>query len=482
MPGRPRSLALPAAVALALAGCAVGPRYQPPATPPTAAGGFVSTDGASAAAQPTPPLWWRLYQDPILDRLVGEALTENNDLKAAAANLAYAQGLLTEARAGRFPTTDLYASPAYEHSNATKTNTTTYGATFVAAYQVDLFGRVTRTIQAAKANAEATQDTQDAVRVTVAAETAQAYADICGYGRQVAVAKSSLSILQQTYDLTVTERNAGALSDFDVDREGVLLEQARAAVPVYEGERRVALFTLAALIGRTPAQIPSDAAACVTPPRLSQPLPVGDGAALLRRRPDVRQAERQLAAATARIGVATADLYPTITLAGSVSSAAGTLSGVFTRGAVSYGAGPTNSATPSLITWTFPNISLARAHIREARAQASSALASFDSTVLTALKETEQALATYAGELAHNAALGAARDRADEALKLANVQYQSGSFNFLDLLTAQATAVNADQALAASDQSLSRDQVAVFQALGGGWEDAPRVTPPALAK
>ena len=456
MPGRPRSLALPAAVALALAGCAVGPRYQPPATPPTAAGGFVSTDGASAAAQPTPPLWWRLYQDPILDRLVGEALTENNDLKAAAANLAYAQGLLTEARA--------------------------YGATFVAAYQVDLFGRVTRTIQAAKANAEATQDTQDAVRVTVAAETAQAYADICGYGRQVAVAKISLSILQQTYDLTVTERNAGALSDFDVDREGVLLEQARAAVPVYEGERRVALFTLAALIGRTPAQIPSDAAACVTPPRLSQPLPVGDGAALLRRRPDVRQAERQLAAATARIGVATADLYPTITLAGSVSSAAGTLSGVFTRGAVSYGAGPTNSATPSLITWTFPNISLARAHIREARAQASSALASFDSTVLTALKETEQALATYAGELAHNAALGAARDRADEALKLANVQYQSGSFNFLDLLTAQATAVNADQALAASDQSLSRDQVAVFQALGGGWEDAPRVTPPALAK
>jgi len=482
MPGRHRRLALLAPLALALASCAVGPRYQAPQPPATAAGGFVSTDGSSVTALPLQPLWWRLYEDPILDRLVGQALTENNDLKAAAANLAYAQGLLSEARAGRFPTTDLYASPAYGHSNATNTNSTAYGATFVAAYQVDLFGRVTRTIQAARANAQALAATQDAVRVTVAAETAQAYADICGYGRQLSVARSSLSILQQTYDLTVTERNAGALSDFDVDREAVLLEQARAAVPVYAGQRRAALFTLAALIGATPAQVPADAAACVTPPRLKQPLPVGDGAALLRRRPDLRQAERQLAAATARIGVATADLYPTITLAGSVSSAAGTLSGVFTRGAISYGAGPTNSVTPSLITWTFPNISLARAHIREARAQASSALATFDSTLLTALKETETALVTYAAELAHNAALATARDRADDALRLAKVQYQSGSYNFLDLLTAQSTAVNADQALAASDQSLSLDQVAVFQVLGGGWEDAPPVTPPALPK
>ena len=279
---------------------------------------------------------------------------------------------MSEARAGKYPTTDLSLAPSYGRSSTQvqtgQSASPGFAGSFVAAYQVDLFGRVRRTIEAAAANADAAQAAEDAVRVTVAAETASAYANICGYGRQIAVAHNSLDVVQKTYVLFVVQRNAGAIGDFDLERQGVLLEQARAVIPPLEGQRRAALFTLAALIGKTPAEVPSQAAACVNPPTLVQPLPVGDGAALLRRRPDVRQAERQLASKTASIVDATADLYPTVTLSGSVGSAASTVGGLFAGPAVAYGIGSNASGVPPLISWSFPNTLVARAHIQEAGA------------------------------------------------------------------------------------------------------------------
>ncbi len=402
---------------------------------------------------------------------------ENEDLKTAAANLAYAEALVGEAKAGRYPSTNLVGGLTWGVSQQTVTTKSTpsfgYNAAFTASYELDLFGRIRRTIEAARANAESVLAAEDATRVAVAAQTASAYADACGFGRQVQVANDSLTLVQTAYGITLAERNAGAVDDFDLAREATLLEQTRAAVAPLEGERRASLFALAALIGKTPSEIPSEAAACRTPPTLTRSLPVGDGAALLRRRPDLRQAERALAAATARVGVAAADLYPTVTLGG-LANPFGVLSGV---GAGSnffaYSLGP-------LITWTFPNILVARAHVAETSAQASAALATFDSDVLTALKEAEQALATYASELDHQHALAAARRQAFEAVRLADVQRAAGTISFLDLLQVQATAVSADQALAASDQAVSADQIAVFQALGGGWEDAPAVTAPAI--
>jgi NodT family efflux transporter outer membrane factor (OMF) lipoprotein len=471
----------PVLSALALSACAVGPNYTPPKTPPTAAGGFMSDTAASATSQPLPPNWWRLYNDPVLDRLVREALTENNDLKVAAANLANAEALVSQARAGLFPTTDLSAGATYKRGDTTNRQISTstaaptsnwlYTTGFTTAYQVDLFGQVRRTIEAARASAEAERAAEDAVRITVAAETAGAYANVCGYAQQVAVARHSLRVVQDSYDIAVRQRDAGALSDFDVARQATLLEQARATLAPLEGQRRAALFELAALLGKTPAEAPADAAACQTPPRLSQPLPVGDGAALLKRRPDVRQADRQLAAATAKIGVAVADLYPSITLGGTVSAGATRPSQLFNSASISYSAGP-------LISWTFPNTLVALAQIRAAKATASGALASFDGAVVQALKEAEQALTAYAAELDRHTALSAARDHADEAFRLAKVQYDAGTASYLDLLTAETTTVGAEQALAASDQALSTDQVAVFQALGGGWEGAPAVTSP----
>lgn len=478
-----RLIPILALVGLGLAACAVGPNYVKPSTPPAAATPFVSTDAASSVNAPLPPDWWRLYDDPILDRLVGEALTENQDLKVAAANLAYAQAVLGEARAGLLPTTDLTAGATYGRSSTADAlaslkgvkpqNSWDYSAGFNAAYQVDLFGRVRRTIEAAHASRDQVEAAEDAVRVTVAAQTASAYANLCGYGEQAEVARQSLSVAQQTYDITVRQRDLGASSDFDVARAATALEQARATVPALEGQQRVALFELTALLGKTPAEAPADAAACKTPPRINQPIPVGDGAALLRRRPDIREAERLVAADTARIGVATADLYPTVSLGGAIATAANSVGGMGAPGAVSFALGPAMS-------WSFPNIAVAMAHIHEADATASSAIASFHSTVLTALKETEQSLASYTAELQRHAALSAARDHAQQAFDLAQVQYKAGSLSFLDLLTAQTTLLGAAQALAASDQALSGDQVALFQALGGGWEGAPQVSIPRL--
>ncbi len=463
--------------ALTLSACTVGPRYETPSTPAPASQRFVSTQQGVVEDQPLPANWWRLYQDPVLDGLVQQALTENKDLKVAASNLAYAEALVEEAKSGRYPTTDLSGGATYGKSASEAAARTgahwTYSAGFTAAYQVDLFGRIRRTIEAARANAEASRSAEDAVRVTVAAETASAYASVCGLGRQLAVARRSVDLVQQTYDITARQRDAGALSDFDVAREGVLLAQAKAVVGPLEGQRRAALFTLAALIGKTPAEAPAAAQTCVTPPTLAQALPVGDGAALLKRRPDIREAERTLASQTARIGVATSEYFPSVSLGGSVSSASGAAGQLFSAATTAYTGGP-------LVTWSFPNVTLAHAHVAEAKAQAESALASFDSVVLQALKETEQALSTYAAELDHHAALALARQHADEALRLAQIQYQAGSASFLDLITAQQAQVTADQQLAASDQAISADQVAVFQALGGGWEAAPAVAPPKL--
>ena len=480
---RTRLIPILALAALGLAACAVGPHYVRPSTPPTAATPFVGANSDASVNAPLPADWWRLYDDPVLDRLVGEALTENQDIKVAAANLAYAQAVLGEARAGLLPTTDLAAGATYGRSSTADAiaslkgvkpqNGWDYSAGFNAAYQVDLFGRVRRTIEAAHASRDQVEAAEDAVRVTVAAQTASAYANLCGYGQQADVARQSLSLAQQTYDITMRQRELGAASDFDVARAATALEQARAAVPALEGQQRVALFELTALLGKTPAEAPADAAACKAPPRINQPIPIGDGAALLRRRPDIREAERLVAADTARIGVATADLYPTVSLGGAIATGANTLGGLGAPSAISFALGPAMS-------WSFPNIAVAMAHIHQADATTSGAIAGFHSTVLTALKETEQSLASYTAELQRHVALSAARDHAQQAFDLAQVQYKAGSISFLDLLTAQSTLLGAVQSLAVSDQALSSDQVALFQALGGGWEGAPQVAIPKL--
>ena len=465
-----------AALLLATSACAVGPNARPPATPIAAGAPFVSAAPAVASAAAPPADWWRLYDDATLDGLVKTALTENENLKVAAANLARAEGVLQQARAGLFPTTELTASDVYGTGTVLKVGPIARPAWLAnaglnVAYQVDLFGRVRRTIEAAHADAEATAEAENVVRITVAAETARAYADACAFAAEAASAKESATIAQEVADLTVRMRDLGARSDFDVASAAATLDEARAAAPTFEGEQRAQLYELAVLTGRPPAEISRAAAACAAPPRIDKPLPVGDGAALIARRPDVRQAERTLAADTARIGVVAADFFPTVSLTGGVGGEGASLKQLASSAGFTYQVGP-------MITWTFPNIAVARAEVVQARAQASASIAAFDQVVLTALKETEQALTTYGAELKRHAALSASRDDNQRAFDLARFQLQHGAISFPDLLQTQRNLIAAKAELAASDQALAEDQVAVFQALGGGWQDAPPVVPP----
>jgi NodT family efflux transporter outer membrane factor (OMF) lipoprotein len=314
------------------------------------------------------------------------------------------------------------------------------------------------------------QAAQDVTRISVAAETTRAYVNACAYAQELAVARQSLDLVTQSYQVTVKEADAGSASNFDVARARALVEQTRATLPAYEGQRRTALFELAVLTGQPPEAISQAADTCTAPPQLATVLPVGDGASLLRRRPDVRQAERELASDVPRIGVATANLYPTITLGASGASSAVTLAGLATQKALTYGLGPA-------LTWNFPKTAIAQAQIREARATASAAYANFEATVLQALQDTEEALTAYGSELDRNGALKAAREQSDVAFRLANIRYQAGQASYLDLISAETDLVNATASLAASSQALASDQVTVFKALGGGWEQAPPVEP-----
>jgi NodT family efflux transporter outer membrane factor (OMF) lipoprotein len=473
--------ALGAGLALLLAGCTVGPRYQPPATPAAGHGGFVSADAGVFSPAPPPSDWWRLYDDPVLDGLVQKALTQNADLRAAAANLARARGALEQARAGLFPSTNVQAGASYGKSSTANLVQAlggppakagwVYDGALDVSYEVDLFGRVRSTIEAARADAEAIAAAEDLVRVAVAAETTRAYASACTLAESLAVADRAEATAKELYDLTVRERDLGARSDLEVASAGAVLDQVRATIPTLEGQRRTALYELAVLTGDPPETVSTEADACKTAPKIAQLLPTGDGAALLRRRPDVRQAERTLAADVSRIGVAEADLFPTVTLNGNAAQAGSNWRQLTSSQGFSWSVGP-------LVTWTFPNILAARAEVRQARAQASGDIARFQSSVLTALKEVEEALTAYASELRRNASLRSARDQSARAYELGQVQLKNGAIGFPDLLQDERVLLQAEGDLAASDQALVLDQVTVFKTLGGGWESAPPVMPP----
>lgn len=473
------------ALPLLLAGCAVGPNYKHPTTPggeTAAPGAFVDPGTTMVSTGPVEGQWWRLFRDPVLDRLVQDALSHNTDVRQASANLRRARALLSEARSGLLPTTNATGSYTRRRIGAEQLGTQGaagaqdgsfdgfefdfFTAGMDAAYEVDLFGRVSRSIEAARGDAAASQAALDAARVAVAAETARTYAQACGFSAQAAVAQETARLQDQTLDLTRRLLDAGRGTQRDVDQAVVLAERSRSQVPTLEAERRASLYALATLTGRLPQDIDAEASACAAPPGVTVPIPVGDGAALLARRPDVRQAERKLAADTARIGIETAALFPSIKLLGSVSLGAQDASNLGKSSAFNFSAGP-------MISWSFPNIAVARSRIRQARAGADASLAAFDGTVLTALREVEQALARYAGAVDANASLRRAESAADNAARIAGVRFTEGRDSFLQRLDAERDRASARSALAQSDVAVAEAQVALFKALGGGWEAAP---------
>lgn len=466
-----RALSLIAATALS--GCAVGPNYVSPA-PDAPAQGTLSQAAQPGFVPDEPPAdWWKLFDTPVIDRLVGEALAANTDLRVAAANLRQARAVLRETRAARLPSTDINASASYGQAagstvgvNGAGPRGDSYDIGLDLGYQVDLFGRISRAIEAGRADLEATQAAYDLARVTVVAETIRAYADACAAGQQLAVARETLRVQEETFDLTRRLETGGRGTGLDTSRASALLEQTRAEVPGFEAARKGALFRLATLTGKPPADFPAAVASCEAPPRVTQTIPVGNGATLLARRADVRAAERRLAAATARVGVATADLYPSITIGGSIGSTANSPEGLFKPSGFRFGIGP-------LLSFSFPNMSVARARIAQAEAGADAALAEFDGAWLGALRDTETALSNYvaAGQRAER--LRSARDASAEAARIARLRYRAGAESFQIVLDAERSLAANELLLAQAEAQLSDATVALFLALGGGWQQTP---------
>ncbi len=455
--------------ALLLAACAAGPDYALPATPPAAAAPFIGAKSGAVSPDAVEGGWWQLYRDPVLDGLIADALAANTDIRVAVANLAKAQSQLRGARSDRLPQTDLQASPTYGRvaERQTVPGTDREGwvvdAGLSVSYEVDLAGRVSRSIEAARGDVAAAAYDADAVRIAIVAQTTRAYVDAAASAAQAAVAERIVALLDKSLSLTAKRAEVGRATKLDVARIATLRDQRRALVPPLLAQRESALFRLATLTGRAPRDLPAAATERVTTPTLDRPIPIGDGGALLARRPDVRAAERRLAAETARIGVATAELYPRISLGGSVGSTGAGLGDLFGGGPLRFLLGP-------LINWSFPNQEAARARIAGAKADTQAALARFDGTVLVALEETETALARYAREIERRDALAQARDQSATAVRITRARQREGQIDFLQVLDAERTSADTEADLAASDARLALAQVDLFRALGGGWQ------------
>ncbi|WP_417622006.1 efflux transporter outer membrane subunit [Parasphingorhabdus sp.] len=461
---------------ITLSACTVGPDYRPPAALPDGSTTLTEArDNSNIVMAELPEKWWQLFDDPVLDRLVDKALRNNMDLRIASANLQRSRALLAEAGAGRLPVTTGSASATRQRTADNPANGAIGPATmdffsvgFDASYEIDIFGGVSRSIEAARADSAAAQASLDAARVSIAAETARTYALVCSFALQGQVARETARLQEQTLDLTQRLLLGGRANRRDVDRAILLLEQARAQIPQFEAERRASLYALAVLTGDPPANADVEAAACSALPNIVAPLPVGNGRDLLARRPDVRQAERQLATDIARIGVATAQLYPSITLLGGLSLGSSDIGDLNRNDSLGYSIGP-------LISWNFPFNNAARARVSQSEAVADGSLAEFDKVVLTALQETEQALARLSGAIERERSLDKAVAASESAAHISRLRYDYGADSLFQLLDSESERAQIRAMAAAARANRSTAQISLFKALGGGWQNAPDI-------
>lgn len=462
---------LTAAVASALlAGCvSVGPDYKAP--PPEEVQLQGSADPSFSTASPVAN-WWSQFDDPVLTQLVHGALAGNLDLRVAMARVRAARAVFTEQRLDQAPHVTAGGSQDRRKQpdpaqGGERVYSESYQLGFDAGWELDLFGRQRRAAEAARADLGAERDSLVDAQVTVAAEVARNYFELRGTQKRIAVAQQTLINLRETQQLTETRWELGAGSELDVQSSRARLKAIEADIPLLEVAQVQSRHRLAVLLGERP-----DALNTLLQPRevpaFAKALPLGDTTDLLRQRADVRIAERRLAAATARVGVATADLFPRISLSGFVGFLGGDANGLVNGNNKAW------SLTPS-ISWAAFDFGTVRARLRASKAQADGAAAEYEQAVLLALEDTENALTRYAKEQARLAIIAEQAQAARRAASLAQIRYREGSEDFLALLDAQRNQLAADDSLAAAEATVNVNVVAVYKALGGGVQSAESV-------
>lgn len=474
----PRIL-ISAVSALACAACTVGPDYREPdvslLTPDA-----LSTDPALRTETLEPANdWWRAFNDPELDRWIARALEQNRDLRVAAANVLASRAFLKFERTNLRPTGE--AGAAYERrrlagaafgaDDVSFDDSNFYTVELASSWELDFFGRVRRLTEAALADLSASEALYRDAQVLVIADTASAYVDWRGAALQYDVARRNLDNQRATLEFTQIRLEEGVGTRLDVARAAAQVKTTEAALPEFEALRVAAANRLATLTAQPVAAIETvavnlerDAGASL--PVLPESLAIGDVETLLRRRPDVRAADRLVAAATARVGVAKADYFPRVTLTGAASLSSQNFSGLDDSGAFGYGIGPQ-------LVWTALDFPRVEARVTQSRANLEAAYAAYEQTVLLVLQETQTAISNHGREITRLEALSEAARQSSDAASLARLRFEDGADDFLDVLDAESRLLAAEAAEAQSRIAALRSFIDVYRSLGAGAQVIP---------
>jgi multidrug efflux system outer membrane protein len=458
--------------ALLLAACAVGPNYR---APETATVVLKNAQSSEFVARTPEAVWWREFEDTELDGLERRALAANLDLRSAYDRVKAARAVFVEANYDYAPHVQLDGAYTKSKEQEPGFGTNRYDIQsdslgFDAAWEIDLFGHVRRSVEAARADLGAERATYRDAQVTVAAEVARNYFELRGAQKRLVVARENLESEHQTLELTQLLDSSGRGSDLDVERSRARLKGTEATIPPLEAAEKQAGYRLAVLLGERPGTLDEELRPLAVA-TFAKALPIGDPTELLRRRPDVRAAERQLAAATARVGVATADLFPRVNVTGFVGFLSGDVGRLF--GTTPGGDARAWSVTPS-VSWAAFDFGTVRARLRASEAQSDAAAANYEKVVLTALEDTENSFVAYSARQAQLKSLTDQAAASRRAADLAETQYREGVADYLVLLDAQRTQLDAEDSVAQVETAVNVAVVAIYKALGGvGQVDDP---------
>lgn len=461
-------------------GCSVGPNYQKPDLPVPALWQEAQQKGVDTRSAEL-ARWWSVFNDPVLNSLVERAVRSNLDLRLAEARIREARATRAVIASGAWPNLNVSGSYSRNRSSENAIGVPSQGAVlaptsrganldqnfyqtgFDANWEIDVFGRVRRSVEAADATIEVTVEDRRDVLVTLLGEVARNYIDLRGFQRRLSVARANLKTQQDTLELTQVRFQAGLASDLDVAQQEAQVNTTSAQIPTLESALKQVAYGLDVLLGLQPGTLWNELVKETDIPNLPPEVLVGLPSDLLRRRPDIRRAERQLAAATAQVGAATADLFPKFSLTGIAGLQSVSASDWITGGSRFWSIGPT-------ISWPVFDAGRIRATIEIRNAQQEQALTQYEQSVLSAFQDVETALVNYANEQVRYRSLTDAVAANRRAVTMANELYVRGLNDFLNVLDTQRSLYVTETALAESQATMATNLVALYKALGGGWE------------
>ncbi len=458
-----------------LTGCAVGPNYRKPEVSTPAQWGEPMAGGETNSAASIAG-WWRNFHDPELDSLIDRAVQSNLDLRIAQARVREARAQYGIAVGNLWPTVDASGSYSYQRNSQNQPIYANlppslgvplgyglYQSGFDASWEIDVFGGQRRAAEGARAQVAAAQFGERDVLISLLGDVAVSYVQARGYQRQIEIANENIQAQEQSLAITQKRFEHGLVSNLDVQQAATLLATTRATVPTLETSLAASIHRLGVLLGQPPEAVQTELSTVAPIPPAPPMVPVGLPSQLLLRRPDVAQAEQQLAAATANIGVAKADLFPKFYLTSSAGLESVSASDWFEAGSRFWQAGPT-------VQWNIFDAGRIRANIRVQNARQEEALDTYEKTSLSAFEDVENALVAYAKEQVRRRSLEDAVKSSQESLRLANRLYANGLTDFINVLDAERSLYQAEDSLANSDMMVSADVVALYKSLGGGWE------------